>query len=220
MDKERKRLPGGLAHREQQQTQAETKPPLQITQLCGTSSSTTPAFYLINWEREQRGGGSMNWWGLGGWVYGARGSVTVVAGGQSLRAFNIKKMYILKRVLAAGRSTSLLSGKWENGEKNKENKDNCVTCRVCACGSGSQNIPIPQTFKTQNGRNSGRPTFTHLDADHSESFSTGTYLVGKRGSYSSTPGCGDTRVWLMRRSGESFMTKQSIRHSCNDATLH
>lgn len=67
VDKERKRLPGGLAHREQQQTQAETKPPLQITQLCGTSSSTTPAFYLINWEREQRRGGQHELMGIG-WV--------------------------------------------------------------------------------------------------------------------------------------------------------
>lgn len=50
VDKERKRLPGGLAHRKQQQRQAEIKPPHQNTQLCGTSSSMTTGFYLIKWE--------------------------------------------------------------------------------------------------------------------------------------------------------------------------
>ena len=82
VDKERKRLPGGLAHRKQQQTQAETKPPLRNAQLWGTSS-TTAGFHLINWEQEQRG----NWWGLGGCVQGGNGSVTVAAGRSKPESF-------------------------------------------------------------------------------------------------------------------------------------
>lgn len=69
VDKERKRLPGGLAHRKHQQTQAETKPPLQNNLLCGPSSSTIAGFYLINWEGEQRGAG----WTDGDWVSGCVG---------------------------------------------------------------------------------------------------------------------------------------------------
>lgn len=46
-----------------------------------------------------------------------------------------------------------------------------------------------------------------VDADHSET----TYLVGKRGSYSSTPGCGD-----MRKS----WTDETIRWRSQDKTVN